>query len=128
MPKKKDKGNQQKKHIPSRKSGKKTLAIIAVVAVIVVAAAAIALNSGDKTAAPGKAQVTAKDESLRRGETKPTLNPDLFDHPTVKAAYQVAREIPWVLDSIYCYCYCEESPVFRHKSLLSCYTDNHAAG
>jgi hypothetical protein len=39
----------------------------------------------------------------------------------------VAREIPWVLDSIYCYCFCEESPAFRHKSLLSCYTDDHAA-
>jgi hypothetical protein len=128
MPKNKDKGKQKKKQGPSRKSGNKTLAIIAIVAVIAIAAAAIALNSGDKATSPGKAQVTAKDESLRRGETRQTLNPELFDHPTIKAAYQVAREIPWVLDSTYCYCYCEESPVFRHKSLLSCYVDNHAAG
>ena len=68
-----------------------------------------------------------KDESLRRGETRATLDPSLFNDPQVRKAYQVAREIPWVLDSIYCYCKCEESPVFKHKSLLSCYVDNHAA-
>jgi hypothetical protein len=73
------------------------------------------------------AQKQVKDESLRRGETRATLNPDMFSDPRIKKAYQVAKEIPWVLDSIYCYCMCEESPVFKHKSLLSCYVDNHAA-
>lgn len=67
------------------------------------------------------------DESMRRGETRQTLDPGMFNDPRVKRAYQVAKEIPWVLDSIYCYCMCEESPVFMHKSLLSCYVDNHAA-
>jgi hypothetical protein len=73
------------------------------------------------------AQKTAKDESLRRGETRATLDPAKFSDPKIRQAYQVAKDIPWVLDSIYCFCYCEESPVFRHKSLLSCYVDNHAA-
>lgn len=68
-----------------------------------------------------------KDESLRRGETRAPLDPNLFSDPYVRSAYQAAKEIPWVLDSIYCYCKCEESPVFRHKSLLTCYVDNHAA-
>lgn len=67
------------------------------------------------------------DQSLRKGESRETLDPGNFSNPYVKQAYQVAREIPWVLDSIYCYCYCEESPAFRHKSLLSCYVDNHAS-
>ena len=67
-----------------------------------------------------------KDESIRRGETRPTLDPKLFQDERVRSAYQAAREIPWVLDSIYCYCFCEES--FQHKSLLSCYVDDHAAG
>lgn len=67
-----------------------------------------------------------KDESLRRGETRATLAPGLFSDPKVKMAYQVARDIPWVLDSIHCFCFCDES--FRHKSLLSCYVDDHAAG
>ncbi len=67
------------------------------------------------------------DESLRRGETRSTVDPGMFSDPRVKKAYQVARDVPWLLDSIYCYCKCEESPAFRHKSLLSCYVDNHAA-
>lgn len=70
---------------------------------------------------------TTKDESLRKGETRATVDPSVYKDARVKKAYQVAKEIPWVLDSIYCYCFCEESPVFKHKSLLSCYVDNHAA-
>jgi len=74
------------------------------------------------------AQKPVKDESLRRGETRQTLDPNIFfDNAKIKKAYQVAKQIPWVLDSIYCYCYCEESPTFKHKSLLSCYVDSHAA-
>ena len=67
------------------------------------------------------------DQSLREGENRPTLDPNQFSNPTIKKAYQVAKEIPWVLDSIYCFCFCKESPAFRHKSLLSCYVDLHAA-
>jgi len=67
------------------------------------------------------------DQSLRKGEVRSTLNPDMFSEPNIRRAYQAAKEIPWVLDSIYCYCQCAESPVFRHKSLLSCYVDKHAA-
>ncbi len=67
------------------------------------------------------------DQSLRKGETRATLDPGKFNDARVKAAYQAAREIPWVLDSIYCFCMCKESPTFRHKSLLSCYVDNHAS-
>jgi hypothetical protein len=73
------------------------------------------------------AQKVTRDESLRRGERRATLEPSLFQEERVRKAYQAAKEIPWVLDSIYCYCQCEESPAFRHKSLLSCYVDKHAA-
>jgi hypothetical protein len=67
------------------------------------------------------------DQSLREGENRPTLDPAQFGHPLVRQAYQAAKEIPWVLDSIYCYCRCKENPNFRHKSLLSCYVDLHAS-
>jgi hypothetical protein len=36
----------------------------------------------------------------------------------------VAREIPDVLNQLYCYCECDKHR--GHKSLLSCYTDGHA--
>lgn len=86
---------------------------------------AMSLMIGSETAA---AQNIQKDESLRKGEKRPTLDPNIFsNNAMIKKAYQIANEIPWVLDSIYCYCFCEESPVFKHKSLLSCYVDNHAA-
>lgn len=86
---------------------------------------AMALLIGSDTAV---AQNIQKDESLRMGEKRPALDPNIFsDNAKIKKAYQIAKEIPWVLDSIYCYCYCEESPAFKHKSLLSCYVDNHAA-
>lgn len=64
-------------------------------------------------------------ESLRRGEARATLDPDRFADPATRQAYRIARDIPWVLDSIVCYCSCERSA--GHKSLLSCFVDTHAA-
>lgn len=42
-------------------------------------------------------------------------------------AYQIAEEMPQTLDALYCYCKCKESPTLRHKTLLTCYTSDHAA-
>jgi hypothetical protein len=73
-------------------------------------------------------QEEARDESMRKGETRETVDPSFYASDLrVQKAYQIAKEIPWVLDSIYCYCMCKESPAFRHKSLLSCFVDDHAA-
>jgi hypothetical protein len=65
------------------------------------------------------------DQSLRKGEVRATLDPGQFKNPMIRNSYQAAKDIPWILDSIYCFCYCAES--FKHKSLLSCYVDMHAA-
>jgi hypothetical protein len=59
-----------------------------------------------------------------RRETRPTLDPALFVGKAA-VAHRVAREIPDVLDQLYCYCQCDRHQ--GHKSLLSCYTDGHAA-
>ncbi len=61
---------------------------------------------------------------VARRETRPTLDPARFVGKAARA-YQVAREIPDVLDRLYCYCGCDRS--VGHVSLLSCYTDGHAA-
>ena len=58
------------------------------------------------------------------GETRPTLSPAKFSGKVAKA-YQAAKEIPQVLDKIYCYCDCELN--FGHKSNLTCFVDNHAS-
>ncbi|MFQ5585580.1 MAG: CYCXC family (seleno)protein [Thermodesulfobacteriota bacterium] len=61
---------------------------------------------------------------LRGGETRETMSPAHFTGRVAKA-YRAAREIPEVLDSLYCYCECKKH--FGHKSLLSCYVDMHGA-
>lgn len=53
------------------------------------------------------------------------LSPLLFTGQAARA-YQVAREIPDILQQLRCYCGCDKPP-FNHTSLLSCYLDNHAA-
>ena len=63
-----------------------------------------------------------KNSNLR--ETRQTLPPALFSG-RVKRAYQIARDIPEVLDKLYCYCMCKENS--GHKNLLTCFVDNHAA-
>lgn len=60
---------------------------------------------------------------LRGGETRATLSP-LNYTGTTAMAYQAAKEIPEILDSMYCYCDCKKH--FGHKSLLTCYVDEHA--
>jgi hypothetical protein len=60
-----------------------------------------------------------------RREKKPPLSPALFVGQTARA-YQVAHEIPDILDQLYCYCECDKH--LGHKSLLSCFTDDHGAG
>jgi hypothetical protein len=58
-------------------------------------------------------------ESLR-----PTLDPEQFTGPT-RAAYMAVREIPQTIAQLPCYCYCDEG--FGHKSLHSCFEDDHGA-
>ncbi|MDQ5845535.1 MAG: PCYCGC domain-containing protein [Acidobacteriota bacterium] len=53
-----------------------------------------------------------------------TLTPAKFFGKT-KQAYEVAREIPVTLAQLPCYCHCDQS--VGHKSLHSCFEDEHAA-
>src|SRR3990170_419709 len=71
----------------------------------------------------GEAPKGALSKGFKGGETRPTLQPSNFNGETA-LAYQAAKEIPEVLDSLYCFCDCEKH--FGHKSLLSCYVDEHA--
>lgn len=53
----------------------------------------------------------------------PTLDPAKFERADVRAAYQVAKEIPEVLAQQPCYCYCERQ---GHRGLLDCFRTEHA--
>ena len=65
-----------------------------------------------------------KTNSNNLRENRPTLSPQRFSG-TFRMAYEVAREIPEVLDELYCYCRCQEN--LGHKNLLSCFVDTHAS-
>lgn len=47
-------------------------------------------------------------------------------YPRIVEAYSLAAEIPHVLDGLYCYCNCAEHS--GHRSLLSCFEEDHGAG
>lgn len=64
-----------------------------------------------------------KSFSVQGGETRPVLDPSLFTG-MARAAYTAAKEYPGVMDQVFCYCKCDKPP-FNHKSLLSCFTENH---
>jgi hypothetical protein len=66
-------------------------------------------------------------------EKRAVLDPGLFTdtriyESEVAPAYQVARRIPATIDRLHCFCECAENPQFHHKTLLTCFTDKHAAG
>jgi len=54
----------------------------------------------------------------------PTLDPNSFSGIT-RDAYRAAREIPVTLAQLPCYCHCDQG--FGHKSLYSCFEDDHAS-
>lgn len=54
-----------------------------------------------------------------------TLSPVLFTGYAAKG-YQVAKEIPEVLERVMCYCGCDRNP--GHQNNLDCFTDDHGAG
>jgi hypothetical protein len=91
-----------------------------------IAAGAVAWYAWPAASGPtmGTPATPATAGAWKRRETRPTLDPARFVGKPAEA-HRVARNIPDVLDQLYCYCECDKS--IGHKSLLSCYTDGHAA-
>lgn len=115
---KKTKVNKGRKPARVKIPGVRFAGLLIVIALII--AAWVYANNPSRSSNP-----QPKDGSAYvRRETKPTLSPALFVGQTGKA-YQIAQEIPDVIDELYCYCECDKHS--GHRSLLSCYTDNHAA-
>lgn len=54
----------------------------------------------------------------------PTLDPANFTGIT-RDAYRAVREIPVTIAQLPCYCHCDQG--FGHKSLYSCFEDDHAS-
>ena len=59
------------------------------------------------------------------GETRQVRMPRQYPSLRAQLSYMAAQKYPELMDKIHCYCNCDRPP-FNHKSLLSCFTDNHA--
>jgi hypothetical protein len=58
------------------------------------------------------------------GSLAPTLPPENFKR-LIRDAYKAVGEMPQTIAQLPCYCHCDEG--FGHKSLQSCFVDDHAA-
>jgi Pyruvate/2-oxoacid:ferredoxin oxidoreductase delta subunit len=109
-------------------------AAVALSALVALGAVASAASTRQK-AAPRKPApaAAAKNSCASCSEKAPVLDPKLFAdttryEPEVVPAYEVARKYPQTLDRLHCFCECQESMTHRHKTLLTCFTTDHAAG
>jgi len=66
------------------------------------------------------------DESLAAAKSADVLSPASFTDEKTRAAYQVAKDIPEVLEQLPCFCGCMTS--FGHKNNLFCFKDRHGEG
>ncbi|OGQ72086.1 MAG: hypothetical protein A3G94_03830 [Deltaproteobacteria bacterium RIFCSPLOWO2_12_FULL_60_16] len=117
-------GKKRKENKTRRLSRKKKRLYLGGMAVVL--AAGLLTWSRVNTRVPTRysaAEGTASSGYVRR-ETRTPLSPALFVGKTA-TAYQVAQEIPDVLDRLYCYCECDKH--MGHLTLLSCFVDSHAA-
>ena len=69
-------------------------------------------------------RVPAFEVAPTRASLAPTLDPEKFTGMT-RDAYRAVRQIPTTIAQLPCYCHCDEG--FGHKSLYSCFEDEHAA-
>ena len=94
-------------------------------------ALAVIAAAPPKKAASEKA--SAQNDCATCTERGVVLDPARFSDTRIydreaKPAYEIARKYPKTLDALHCFCECQESMVHRHKTLLTCFTSQHAAG
>ena len=125
-------------HPPVRKK-KRLYQVMLAVAVIVAVASIFILGGRDSSSESEAGSVGSNPADLRSSNPalrnrlilpawpqKPrplTLSPAVFTNPEVQQAYQAAKEVPEVLETVPCYCGCYGSS--GHRNNLDCYKDNH---
>jgi len=119
------------------KSRKRTITLV-IIAVVLAGVAVVAIRQQQKGTSPidaaGHSAEHRPAQANRvpahyateppRNSLPPTLDPEAFTGRQ-REAYRVVREVPELIAQLPCYCYCDRG--FGHKSLQSCYVDDHAA-
>ena len=62
-----------------------------------------------------------------RSDASFVLDPTRFADRRQREAYAAARQIPAMLNQLYCWCGCKENPATHHRSLLECFESEHAS-
>ena len=57
-------------------------------------------------------------------ENRPVMSSAFYTGKAAEA-YRIAAEIPKIIDSQFCYCYCKKN--HQHKTLLTCFTNDHGS-
>jgi hypothetical protein len=120
----KKRSSKPKQTAPASKKRSKYPLLAMIAGGVLVLSGAYLLYQGEKPPTQSPELTELKKENVSLRENRPTLSPVRFSGK-VKRAYEIAREIPEVLDRLYCYCRCREN--FAHENLLSCYVDTHAS-
>jgi hypothetical protein len=109
---------------PARQRRLSAGALIIACAAIVSVATALVISLNRPSPISGKAPVIAP---TGRSDASAVLDPASFSDDQQRHAYMAAREIPAVLNQLYCWCHCRESTIFHHRSPLECYESDHAS-
>ena len=102
----------------SLKSTNKQNLALGIVAVVIIAG--IAWTSLRGTSEP------VAEHSASVSKSEGVLSPTIFNDEKTRAAYQVAKDIPEVLEQLPCFCGCMKN--FGHKNNLFCFKDQHGSG
>ena len=105
------------KNAPKKNLNKLALPLFSLAILVILTAVFFATKQGGNGAPVAPATGTLI-------ETRPILSDALFTGK-VAQAYRIAAEIPKVLDSQFCYCYCKQEK--KHKTLLTCFTNKHGS-
>jgi hypothetical protein len=110
--------------IPARPRRLSAGALIIAGAALALVATAVVISLNRPSPVSGKAPVIAP---TGRSDASAVLDPTSFSDDQQRHAYMAAREIPAVLNQLYCWCHCRESTIFHHRSLLECFESDHAS-
>jgi Protein of unknown function with PCYCGC motif len=109
---------------PAQQRGLSVGLLITAAAALGFAATVVFISFNRPSPVSGKAPVIAP---TGRSDATAVLDPASFSGDQQRHAYMAAREIPDVLNQLYCWCHCRESTIFHHRSLLECFESDHGS-
>jgi hypothetical protein len=109
---------------PARRPWLSGAQLLVLGAALAFAVTAVAISFTRPSPVSGKAPVIVP---TGRSDASAVLDPAGFSDDQQRHAYMAAREIPAVLNQLYCWCHCRESMIFHHRSLLECFESDHGS-